>query len=322
MEMMDRIGKMMEEGKYENKAIRWLDKGDHYELIFTDDFITPSSFGAGRQGSMPFPPMFGNSLLTDIILDMREGIKDKEVHVFVGSFGGEVAALNMILQQLLTYQYRVGINLGTACSCGWMLLFACHERYVSPFSQAMYHDISTFCGGKHTELQRNAEFMGRWQKELLKITDTGKVLTEKELELGRTTEVWLTGRELIERGAAKNYTEYLSRVIPMPMSCFVNIHGKIFGNTMEGWVHMDKKDEKPLCYADLVKMANTSPKIPAELKKLLEGKKNAAGKKGEKNRKRNKVPSPQTPAVLGDKEKKSDEAPEKSRNKALYRSGH
>ena len=312
MQMLDKLDKMMEEGKYENKAIRWLDKGDHYELIFTDDFITPSSSGMGRQGSMPFPPLFGNSLLTDVILDMRDGIKEKEVHVFVGSFGGEVAALNMILQQLLTYQYRVGINLGTACSCGWMLLFACHERYVSPFSQAMYHDISSICGGKHTEVQRNAEFMGRWQKELLKITDTAKVLTEKELELGRTTEVWLTGRELIDRGAAKDYSEYLNRVIPMPMPCFVNIRGEIFGNTMEGWVHMARKDEKPLCYADLVKLANTEPQIPAGLERSPEG------KKGNKNRRQKKAPSaPQTPKNPSEKEKNHEKPPEKSNIQAL-----
>ena len=258
MKSMSRISKLMEEGKYENEAIRWLDKGDHYELIFTDDFVIPSSMGIGRQGGLPLPPVVNNSLLTDIILDMRDGVKEKEVHVFVGSLGGEVAALNMILQQLLTYQYRVGINLGTACSCGWILLFACQERYVSPFSQAMYHDISTICGGKHTELQRNAEFMGRWQKEFLKNTYTMEVLTEKELELGRTTEVWLTGRELIERGAAKDYAEYLNRRIPMPMPCFVDVQGKIFGKTDEGWVHMERTDEKPLSYAELVRMANAA----------------------------------------------------------------
>ena len=181
--------------KYDNATIRWIDKGSHYELIFTDDFIALSSTSHNAEKGFIFSRS-GNALLTDILMDMRDGDKSKEVHVFVGSFGGEVAALNMILQQLLAYEYRVGINLGTACSCGWMLLFACQERYVSTFSQAMYHDISSFHGGKHTELQRNAEFMGRWQKELLKITDTVNVLTEKELELGRTTEVWFTGRPL------------------------------------------------------------------------------------------------------------------------------
>ena len=167
-----------------------------------------------------------------------------------------------------------------------MLLFACQERYVSPFSQAMYHDISGFCGGKHTELQRNAEFIGRWQKELLKITDTTKVLTEKELELGRTTEVWLTGRELIERGAARDYSEYTNRVIPMPLPCFVNVHGKIYGNTQDGWVRMEKKDEKPLTYAELVKMANTMPEIPAEIKAVMTKMEKALAKKKRKKEKK------------------------------------
>ena len=278
MVMMEKFGKMMEGSKYDNKAVRWLDQGDHYELIFTDDFITPSSSGAGRQGMPSFPGMFGNALLTDIILDMRNGVKEKEVHVFVGSFGGEVAALNMILQQLLTYEYRVGINLGTACSCGWMLLFACQERYVSPFSQAMYHDISTICGGKHSELQRNAEFLGRWQKELLKITDTAKVLTEKELELGRTTEVWLTGRELIDRGAAKDYAEYQKRQIPRPVTFFVQVWGDVYGRAEDGWVKAEKSKEKPLTYAELVAKANQPPVIPARLQSLLE-KKRKQGKK-------------------------------------------
>ena len=82
--------------KYDSQAIRWLDKGDHYELIFTDDFTTPSSSARFSKGS--FDPFRSSSaLLTDIIMDMREGCKSKEIHVFVGSFGGEVAALNIKL---------------------------------------------------------------------------------------------------------------------------------------------------------------------------------------------------------------------------------
>lgn len=315
MKMMNRIGKMMEENKYEDKAIRWLDKGDHYELIFTDDFITPSSSGVGRQDAGRFQPLSGNSLLTDIILDMREGNKAKEVHVFVGSPGGEVTALNMILQQLLTYQYRVGINLGTACSCGWMLLFACQERYVSPFSQTMYHDISAFCSGKHAELQRNAEFMDRWQKELLEITDTDRVLTAKELELGRTSEVWLTGRELIERGAARDYAEYLSRVIPVPMPCFVNIQGEIYGHTLDGWVHMDKTGEKPVDYATLVQMANAAPPLP-ELDTSAARQGKTTGQK--KNKKRGQRPADtENPADSGNKSGKNCKMPEKSHGQPL-----
>lgn len=262
-------------GKYDGRAIRWIDKMDHYELIFTDNFVTPSSGGtlfmeqtAGNRSMQTLPPLppltgLGSALLTDILLDMRSGDKSKEVHVFVGSFGGEVAALNMILQQLLTYEYRVGINLGAACSCGWMLLFACQERYVSPFSQAMYHDMSSACFGKHSELQSSAEFMARWQKELLKSTDTVNVLTQKELDLGRTSEVWLTGRELIERGAAKDYTEYLNRRTPVPAHGAFLVGGTLYQQDFDGkWYAYKKAGGKGCTWPELLKKSNEKPKMP------------------------------------------------------------
>lgn len=254
--MKSLFGELEKDNKYARQAIRWEDKGSHYELIFTDDFVTPSSAKLSQDSGF-IALNAGNSLLTDIIVDMRDGDKHKEVHVFVGSFGGEVAALNMILQQLLTYDYRVGINLGTACSCGWMLLFACQERYVSPFSQAMYHEMSCICGGKHSELQRNAEFMARWQKELLKVTDTAQVLTPDELALGRTTEVWFTGQELIARGAARDYSEYLARRIPMPgMSLMMGPDG-FYAPGPGGWKRFELKECETISYPELLKRLNS-----------------------------------------------------------------
>lgn len=249
-----------EADKYSGAAIRWLDEGDHYELIFTDDFVTPSSHSQKyNEVTGGLFSLGGGSLLTDVILDMRKGYKQKEVHVFVGSFGGEVAALSMILQQLLCYKHRVGINLGTACSCGWMLLFACQERYVSPFSQTMYHDISNLAFGKHSELRSNAEFMSLWQKELLRVTDTQKVLTEKELELGRTSEVWLTGRQLIDRQAARDYSEYSKRQIPGEE---IAIDGALlkYSFVEDGWVEYQRKKDSPtLSYEEIVEKINSEP---------------------------------------------------------------
>ena len=274
-----KFAKISESGKYDGSTIRWIDKGDHYELIFTDDFITPSS--TARLSGNQFPVFrSGNALLTDIIMDMRDGCKSKELHVFVGSFGGEVAALNMILQQLLTYEYRVGINLGTACSCGWMLLFACQERYVSPFSQAMYHDISSIHGGKHSELKLSAEFMGRWQDELLKITDTTKVLTEKELELGRTSEVWLTGQQLIERGAAKDYNEYLTRSIPQPLLQCCPGGDRLFCKFPDGWHEVDLGIGKRLTYAEVIAAVNQESDGCIVIKRTPSKKRKSPAKKG------------------------------------------
>ena len=258
--LLDRL----EGDKYRREAIRWNDCGDHYELVFTDNFVTPCSSRSEMGPGMPMPfRLPGSAILTDLVMDMKAGDRSKEVHVFVGSFGGEVAALNMILQQLLTYKYRVGINLGTACSCGWMLLFACHERYVSPFSQAMYHDISCMCAGKHSEMQRSAEFMNRWQKELLKCTDTEKFLTPRELELAQTSEVWFTGSELIERGAARDYTEYLARQIPCPAYGAVRVGSDLYVRGLGGkWARFAKTDDAPLTYPELLEISRESEELP------------------------------------------------------------
>ena len=276
-----------ESNKYDGKAIRWIEYKDHYELIFTDDFVTPSSSGM-RQNGRIFLAGPGSSLLTDIIMDMRNGDKSRELHVFIGSLGGEVAALNMILQQLLTYDYRIGINLGIACSCGWMLFFACQERYVSPFSQTMYHDISSVCGGKHSELHHNAEFMGKLQKELLKVTDTVQVLTEKELELGRTSEVCLTGQELIDRGAARDYSCYPGRVIPMLNKGFLSVGEKNYAKTLFGWLEFTISNERPVSYEEVLAQVNAPPEDICEMLQELDKaeKKSKSSQKKSRSRKK------------------------------------
>jgi len=192
--------------KYAGKAIRFADKGDRYELVFTDDFATP--------GTPPSPVGAKDSALTDIVCDMRDADKDRELHVLVGSYGGEVCALNMILQEACLFRHRVGVNLGMADSCGWMLFFSCQERYAAPHSQFMYHEMSCFMGGKVSETSRINKYHREWWNSLLDLTYTREVLTDEEFRLGETTEVFLTGAELIRRKAINDYRLYAMRRPP------------------------------------------------------------------------------------------------------------
>jgi len=143
----------------------------------------------------------------------------------------------------------------------------------------MYHDMSSMCFGKHSELQSSAEFMARWQKELLKSTDTVKVLTQKELDLGRTSEVWLTGRELIERGAAKDYAEYLKRRTPLAVHDAVQVHGMVYQKDFDGkWYAYKKVEGKTFTWPDLLKKSAEKPprpKLPKKSEKQPDTKKPA-----------------------------------------------
>ena len=204
--MCDKKSIDLSDDKYKGKAIRFLNKGDHYELIFTDDFNIPSSGGFGDKA---------DTLVTDIITDMRDANKKKELHIFVGSFGGYVASLNMILQEVLEFEYRVGINIGTACSCGFMLLAACNELYTSPFAQWMYHSMSGIKFGKVQEIKNNNAFDEKWWTMLVETTHAYRFLTEEEFKLGETSEVWLTGQDLIDRNVAMPYETYRNRKAPV-----------------------------------------------------------------------------------------------------------
>ena len=232
--------------KYKDKAIRFIDKGTYYELIFCDDFVSPTS-GNFSSDSKPY------TLLTDVIMDMKNANHSKEIHIFVASFGGQVEALAMILQQILEFRYRVGINLGMADSCGWMLLFACQERYASPFSEFLYHGMSSISFGKVHELRNVTNYYEKWFAEIMDRTDTKKVLTKEEIKLGETSEVWLTGAELIKRGAVKDYAEYVKRKVPTGTYC-CKIDDKIYfsENGNDFILYQKNPKVKPLTYTEIV----------------------------------------------------------------------
>lgn len=168
-------------GKYDDKAVRWLDKGDHYELIIMGDQI-------------------GRVLLTNIIMDMIAGDKSKEIHVFVGTWLHD-DSYDKILQQLLTYEYRVGICIGNMCIDWLALLLTCQECYLPTGN-----------------IYRITDDVFRWLEGWYQEFDFLKFLVAKLREEGVKPEYGntyfdFTMQQLIEWGFAKDYNDYLKREI-------------------------------------------------------------------------------------------------------------
>lgn len=244
----------MKTDKYANKAVRFMDRGTHYELLFTDDFNLPSSGGDGFT--------VANTLMTDIIADLKAADKSKEIHIFVSSFGGYVNCLNMLLQQIVQFKHRVGINLGTACSCGFMLLAYCEEIYTSEYSMFMYHEMWTVSVGKVEELRNKTIFEKNWWKMLVENSYVSDILTPEEIEQGKLTEVWITGKELIDRGQANDYNLYALRSIPMDAPGFYEVNGKIYRKKGNKYVQYSedkpckKNNQNSYTYAELLTILN------------------------------------------------------------------
>lgn len=243
----------MKQDKYANKAIRFVEKPTHYELIFTDDFNMPSS----GDGGMP-----ANTLMTDIITDLKAADKSKELHIFVSSYGGYVHSLNMLIQQIVQFKHRVGINLGAACSCGFMLLAYCEELYTSPYATFMYHEMWGVSVGKVEEQRNKSQFDARWWELLVKDSYINEILTSEEIEQGKLTEVWLTGSELIARDQAMDYALYCTRKIPVQSADFYIVGEDVYRKEGNNYVKYSK--DKPFKknnnntykYGDLLNMLN------------------------------------------------------------------
>ena len=238
------------ESKYEGKPIRFYDKKSHYELIFMDDFKSVQDPEKTWSGSNP--------LLADLVQDMKDADHSKEIHVFIGSYGGEVVALNTVLQMILQFSHRVGISTGWSCSCGWMLLFACEERYVAPFSYNLFHSMSSFSWGKVKENKNKVEFEEKWWNNLLKYVDSS-FLSEEEKKLAETSEVCLTGEELIQRGACKPYSEYCKRTLPKEVEGIFEVGEDLYvkEKCSDKYIRLCKaKKEKKITWQELVNLAS------------------------------------------------------------------
>ena len=225
--------KIITDDKYKDKTIRFYNKDDHYELIFTDYFDVPGTYENKA-----------NTNIVDIVTDLRSADKTKELHIFVGSYGGYVHCLNMLIQHILQFEYRVGINLGMADSCGFMLLCYCNEIYTSPWCEFMYHEMSGLNWGKVSEQRNLVEYNEKWWNILVENSFASQILTKEELTLGKTSEVYLTGDELLRRGVVMDYESYKNRCIPTKTDNeFYIVKGEVYRKI--GTVYKKYTEEKP-----------------------------------------------------------------------------
>ena len=193
---------------YDRQPVLFKEKDDHYELIYTGEFEA-----VGRESSE----------LTKLMQDLKDGDKDTELHILINSIGGDVETLSMILQQVLQYEHRVTVCCGAALSAGFILWACGHEKYVSPYSELMYHTIYSGYEGKGTELSSYGSHVEKLTDRIMQAVNMSDLISQEDMERGMSTEVWYTGDDFIGSGKAKDYSEYLRRCPPTPV--IINVVG-------------------------------------------------------------------------------------------------
>ena len=233
--------------EYFNQPVLFKDCDTHYELIYTGEFEN-----IGRESIE----------ITKLMQDLKDGDKEKELHIFISSIGGSVENLSLLLQQVLQYQHRITICCGSALSAGFILWACGNERYVSPYSELMYHTIYSGYEGKGVELSSYGNHVERLTDSLMEAVGMKDIIPEKDLAKGKSTEVWYLGEDFIKSGKAKSYDEYVNRVPPVPVPVAL-AGGRFFAKYQDKYVELKIDIEHQYDYTELV---NLEPPAEADAK--------------------------------------------------------
>ena len=256
--------------EYFNQPVLFKDCDTHYELIYTGEFEN-----IGRESIE----------ITKLMQDLKDGDKDRELHIFISSIGGSVENLSLLLQQVLQYRHRITICSGSALSAGFILWACGNERYVSPYSELMYHTIFSGYEGKGVELSSYGNHVERLTDKLMEAVGMDGLISKEDMQRGKSTEVWYIGEDFIKSGKAKSYDDYVNRVPPVPVSVAL-AGGKFFAKAGDKYVELKVSFDREYDYEELVNMP-----IPEEapVEPIVEGKPNSEKKeKGKKKKEKSK----------------------------------
>lgn len=191
--------------------------GENVSLFYQDTGVAPTY----RLFMDDFMPTEGGQhhRVCNELLNAPEGA---ELEIRLHSNGGSVDAgcrlLNVMQNQFPGR--TTGILESKGYSMGAMVFSHCDQRIVSPYSRLMYHNYSTFVGGKGGEIKDTWDGIEGIIEDIFRpIVDKG-FLTEDEYERLRDgKDFWMGAKELCERGIAthvnvdgtlKTAAEYLS----------------------------------------------------------------------------------------------------------------
>ena len=222
--------------EYFKEPVCFKDCDDHYELIYTGEFES-----VGRESSE----------LTKLMQDLKDGDKDTDLHILINSIGGDVESLSMILQQVLQYRHRVTVCCGAALSAGFILWACGHERYVSPYSELMYHTIYSGYEGKGVELSSYGKHVETLTDRIMEAVGMKDLISDEDMQRGKSTEVWYTGEDFIKSGKAKDYPEYLKREPPMTVMILL-AGNRFFAKSNDKYVELQVDMEREYTYDDLM----------------------------------------------------------------------
>ena len=140
----------------------------------------------------------------NILSKQLEALGDvDEIHVYINSYGGEVAEGLAIYNALRRHKAKITTYCdGFACSIASVIFMAGDERVMNEASLLMIHNAWTWASGNASELRKLAEDMDKITQASVEAYKAHSNLSEEEIKAMMDAETWILPSEALEWGFA------------------------------------------------------------------------------------------------------------------------
>lgn len=148
-------------------------------------------------------PVTENSV-TMLMVNMSK-IEDNDIVLYLSSPGGSVIAGQLLIQQINYLQRRgrkVHCVADFAASMAFAIMQACNDRYVTPSSILMQHQMSLGVRGNIFNIRSHMELMESFETDMTRRQASRMGLSEEEFTQKITSDWWLYGDQSVENKAA------------------------------------------------------------------------------------------------------------------------
>lgn len=171
----------------------------YYSMVQKDNVATINIYGdiTSWAASESDVSAYNLSKQLDSLVDVNE------IHVYINSYGGEVAEGLAIHNALKRHSAKVKTYCdGFACSIASVIFMAGDERIMGDASLLMIHNAWTCVAGNSAELRKQADDLEKITQASINAYMAHSTLSEEEIKALMDAESWILPEEALEYGFA------------------------------------------------------------------------------------------------------------------------
>ena len=174
----------------------------YFSLVKTNQVATINIYGDIT--SWAWAGTSWGDMSANLLSRQLEELEDvNEIHVYLNSYGGEVAEGLAIYNALRRHKAKIVTYCdGFACSIASVIFMAGDERVMNEASLLMIHNAWTYASGNSAELRKLAEDMDKITQASVEAYKAHSNLEEKQIKKMMDAETWILPSEALEYGFA------------------------------------------------------------------------------------------------------------------------